>query len=62
MAAIAPFSEQGIEVRDAKELRVKESDRITAIVDKSAAHGRASGRAGRRPENSRRPVTARRRN
>ena len=32
LAAIAPFSEQGIEVRDAKELRVKESDRIRSIV------------------------------
>ena len=32
LAAIAPFTEQGIEVRDAKELRVKESDRITSIV------------------------------
>ncbi len=32
LAAIAPFSEQGIEVRDAKELRVKESDRIKAVV------------------------------
>jgi 3-phosphoshikimate 1-carboxyvinyltransferase len=32
LAAIAPFSEQGIEVRDAKELRVKESDRIAAIA------------------------------
>jgi 3-phosphoshikimate 1-carboxyvinyltransferase len=32
LAAIAPFSEQGIEVRDARELRVKESDRITSIV------------------------------
>jgi 3-phosphoshikimate 1-carboxyvinyltransferase len=32
IAAIAPFSEQGIEVRDAKELRVKESDRIASIV------------------------------
>jgi len=32
LAAIAPFGEQGIEVRDAKELRVKESDRITSIV------------------------------
>lgn len=32
LAAIAPFSERGIEVRDAKELRVKESDRITSIV------------------------------
>ena len=32
LAAIAPFSEQGLEVRDAKELRVKESDRIASIV------------------------------
>ena len=30
LAAIAPFTEQGIEVRDAKELRVKESDRIAS--------------------------------
>ena len=32
LAAIAPFTEQGIEVRDAKELRVKESDRIRAVA------------------------------
>jgi 3-phosphoshikimate 1-carboxyvinyltransferase len=32
LAAIAPYTEQGIEVRDAKELRVKESDRISAIA------------------------------
>jgi 3-phosphoshikimate 1-carboxyvinyltransferase len=32
LAAIAPYTEQGIDVRDAKELRVKESDRIAAIV------------------------------
>ncbi len=32
LAAIAPFTEQGIEVRDAKELRVKESDRIAAMA------------------------------
>jgi 3-phosphoshikimate 1-carboxyvinyltransferase len=32
LAAIAPYTEQGIEVRDARELRVKESDRITSIV------------------------------
>jgi 3-phosphoshikimate 1-carboxyvinyltransferase len=31
-AATAPFSENGIEVRDAKELRVKESDRILAVA------------------------------
>ena len=32
LAAVAPFSENGIEVRDAKELRVKESDRIAACA------------------------------
>ena len=32
LAAIAPYTEQGIEVREAKELRVKESDRIAAVA------------------------------
>jgi 3-phosphoshikimate 1-carboxyvinyltransferase len=32
LAAIAPYSEQGLEVRDARELRVKESDRIAAMA------------------------------
>lgn len=32
LAAIAPFTQQGIEVRDAKELRVKESDRIAVVA------------------------------
>ena len=32
LAAIAPYTEQGIEVRDAKELRVKESDRVAAVA------------------------------
>lgn len=32
LAAIAPYTEQGIEVRDARELRVKESDRIASIA------------------------------
>jgi len=32
LAAIAPLTEQGIEIRDAKELRVKESDRISAVA------------------------------
>ena len=31
LAAIAPYTQNGIEVRDAKELRVKESDRIAAV-------------------------------
>ncbi|MGO9165427.1 MAG: 3-phosphoshikimate 1-carboxyvinyltransferase [Candidatus Sulfotelmatobacter sp.] len=39
LAAIAPYTEQGIEVRDAKELRVKESDRIASM----AANLRAMG-------------------
>jgi 3-phosphoshikimate 1-carboxyvinyltransferase len=33
LAAIAPYTEHGLEVRDAKELRVKESDRISAVSE-----------------------------
>src|SRR5271165_6541687 len=32
LAAISPYTERGIEVRDARELRVKESDRIAAVA------------------------------
>jgi 3-phosphoshikimate 1-carboxyvinyltransferase len=32
LAAVAPYSDGGFEVRDAKELRVKESDRIAAVA------------------------------
>src|SRR4030088_570787 len=32
LAAIAPYTEQGIDVRDAKELRIKETDRIAALA------------------------------
>jgi 3-phosphoshikimate 1-carboxyvinyltransferase len=32
LAAIAPYTEDGIEIRDAQELRVKESDRIAAVA------------------------------
>jgi 3-phosphoshikimate 1-carboxyvinyltransferase len=32
LAATAPYTENGVEVRDAKELRVKESDRIAAVT------------------------------
>ena len=39
LAAIAPFTEQGIRVRDAKELRVKESDRIRAVAMNLRAMG-----------------------
>ena len=33
LAALGPFTEQGIEIRDAAELRVKESDRIAVLVE-----------------------------
>jgi 3-phosphoshikimate 1-carboxyvinyltransferase len=39
LAAIAPYTEQGIEVRDAKELRVKESDRLASITTNLRAMG-----------------------
>ena len=33
LAALGPYTEEGIEIRDAAELRVKESDRIAALVE-----------------------------
>jgi 3-phosphoshikimate 1-carboxyvinyltransferase len=39
LAAIAPYTSTGLEVRDAKELRVKESDRIAAIATNLRAMG-----------------------
>jgi 3-phosphoshikimate 1-carboxyvinyltransferase len=33
LAALGPYTEEGIEIRDAKELRVKESDRIAVLVE-----------------------------
>ena len=33
MAALGPYTEEGIEIRDAAELRVKESDRISAVAE-----------------------------
>ena len=33
LAALGPYTEQGIEIRDAAELRVKESDRIAVVAD-----------------------------
>jgi len=33
IAALGPFTEAGIEIRDAQELRVKESDRIAALAE-----------------------------
>ncbi len=32
LAALGPYTEKGIEIRDAAELRVKESDRIAALA------------------------------
>ncbi|MGA7158257.1 MAG: 3-phosphoshikimate 1-carboxyvinyltransferase [Acidobacteriaceae bacterium] len=39
IAAIAPYSEGGVRIRDAKELRVKESDRIALVVKNLRAMG-----------------------
>ena len=39
LAAIAPYTRDGIEIRDAKELRVKESDRIAAVARNLQAIG-----------------------
>src|SRR6202034_2419996 len=39
LAAIAPYTSGGIRIRDAKELRVKESDRIALVVRNLRAMG-----------------------
>jgi 3-phosphoshikimate 1-carboxyvinyltransferase len=39
LAAIAPYSEGGIEIKDAGELRFKESDRIAVVAENLAAMG-----------------------
>ena len=39
LAGIAPYTERGIEIRDARELRVKESDRIAAMAQNLRAFG-----------------------
>ena len=39
LAAIAPYTRDGFEVRDARELRVKESDRIAAVAKNLRAMG-----------------------
>ena len=41
LAAIGPYTEEGIEIRDARELRVKESDRIAAVARNLRAMGAA---------------------
>src|SRR5207244_11133005 len=39
LAAIAPYTANGIEIRDAHELRVKESDRIASLANNLRAMG-----------------------
>jgi 3-phosphoshikimate 1-carboxyvinyltransferase len=39
LAAIAPYTTEGIEIRDARELRVKESDRIASVAKNLRAMG-----------------------
>jgi 3-phosphoshikimate 1-carboxyvinyltransferase len=39
LAAIAPYTADGMEIRDARELRVKESDRIAAVATNLRAMG-----------------------
>ena len=39
LAAIAPYTSEGIEIRDARELRVKESDRIASVAKNLRAMG-----------------------
>src|SRR6266566_1197534 len=39
LAAIAPYTSEGIEIRDARELRVKESDRIASVAINLRAMG-----------------------
>ncbi|HEV2289953.1 MAG TPA: 3-phosphoshikimate 1-carboxyvinyltransferase [Candidatus Acidoferrales bacterium] len=58
LAALAPFTEEGIEIRDAQELRVKESDRIATVAENLRGMGaqveefpdglRVKGRSGGR--------------
>jgi 3-phosphoshikimate 1-carboxyvinyltransferase len=33
LAALGPYTERGVEIRDARELRIKESDRIAAVAE-----------------------------
>jgi len=39
IAAIAPYTTSGVKIRDARELRVKESDRIALVVKNLRAMG-----------------------
>src|SRR6185437_2911964 len=39
LVALGPYTEEGVEIRDAHELRVKESDRISAMAENLRAMG-----------------------
>lgn len=47
LAALGPYTEEGIEIRDAAELRVKESDRIAALAENL---GRMGAKVEERPD------------
>ena len=50
LAAIAPYTINGITIRDARELRVKESDRIALVAKNLQAMGAELHRTRRRPQ------------
>ena len=58
LAAIAPYTGSGVVIADARELRVKESDRIAAIVSNLRAMGATVEETGRRHGHSRRAKPA----
>ena len=47
LAALGPYTEEGIEIRNAAELRVKESDRIAVLVENLRRMGASGRRAAR---------------
>ncbi len=59
LAAIGPYTQNGIRIRDAKELRVKESDRIALVANNLRAMGAEVHRVRRRPGCARRTDAAR---
>jgi 3-phosphoshikimate 1-carboxyvinyltransferase len=61
LAALGPLTEEGIEIRDAAELRVKESDRIAAVVANLRAVGANAEELpdGYRVHGARRPLRGR---
>ena len=61
LAAIAPYTANGVKIRDAGELRVKESDRIALVVKNLRAMGAEVTEHSRRHGHSRRAEAAWRR-